>query len=107
MERSTFAIRLAFLFGRVDDLAIQVAGLMIPAKLAERGLVQLQQDLAQLVRFGVTGGETVSINFSQGPDECVSMFGADFAILVAVAVIETYLAHAALPLCPQGEHPPA
>src|SRR4051812_11072044 len=29
------------------------------------------------------------------------MFGADFAILVAVAVIETCLAHAALRLCPE------
>src|SRR3954462_8040271 len=31
----------------------------------------------------------------------MSVFPADFAILVAVAVVETCLAHAALPLCPQ------
>src|SRR5437764_10920176 len=101
MERSTFAIRLAFLFGGVDDLAIQVAGLMIPAKLAERGLVQLQQDLAKLVSSGVAGCEALTINLPQRTEQRMSVFAADFAIVVAVAVVETCLAHAALLLCPQ------
>jgi len=55
---------------------------MIAAKLAQRRLVQLQQYLTELVRVGVTSGETLSVNLSQGMDQSVSMFGADFATLL-------------------------
>src|SRR5258705_1121261 len=94
-------MQLTVLLRRVGDLVVQVAGLMIAAELAERCLVQLKQNFAQLFGFGIAGCETLSVNPSQRADEGVSVFAADFAILVAVAVIETCLAHAALPLFPQ------
>jgi len=77
---------------------------MIAAKLTQRRLVQLQQDLAQLVRFGVPGGETLPVNRAQRADEGVSVLAADFAILVAVAVVETWIAHATL-LCSARNQP--
>src|SRR5438552_7355851 len=70
---------------------------MIAAELTERRLVQLKQNLPQLLGFGIAGCETLPVNLSQRADEGVSVFGADFAILVAVAIIETCLAHAAPP----------
>src|SRR5438552_14995973 len=69
---------------------------MIAAELAERRLVQLKQNLAQLLGIGIAGCETLSVNLSQRADEGVSVFAADFAILVAVAIVETCLAHAGL-----------
>ena len=80
---------------------------MIAAELAERRLVQLKQDFAELLGFGVAGCKTLSVNLSQRADEGVSVFAADFAILVAVAVVETCLAHAALPCSRGRQHPPA
>ena len=69
---------------------------MIAAELAERRLVQLKQNLAQLLGFGIAGCETLPVNLSQRADVGVSVFAADFAILVAMAIIETCLAHVAL-----------
>src|SRR5882757_7232539 len=71
---------------------------MIAAELAQRRLVQLKQNLAQFLGFGIAGCETLSVNLSQRADEGVAVFDADFAILVAVASVETRFAHAALPL---------
>ena len=51
--------RSAVLLGRLNELAMQVAGLMIPPKLAQRCLVQRRQDLAQHIGFGVAGSETL------------------------------------------------
>src|SRR5258708_31906272 len=52
--------------------------------------------LAELFGFRITCGETLSVNLAQRTDEGVSVLVADFAILVAVAIVETGLAHAAL-----------
>jgi hypothetical protein len=100
-------MQVAVSFGGGNDLAIQVAGLMIPAKLAQRCLVQLQQDLAQLLSFGITRSETLPVNISQRTDDGVSVFAADFTVRVAVAVIETCLAHAALHRARDRQHRPA
>src|SRR5205823_4396343 len=56
---SMMPFRSAVLLGRLNELAMQVAGLMIPPKLAQRCLVQLRQDLAQHIGFGVAGSETL------------------------------------------------
>src|SRR4051812_29657349 len=80
---------------------------MIAAKLAQRRLVQFQQDLAKFFRFGITGCETLSVNLSQRADKRVSVFAADFAIMIAVAFVETCLAHAALRCARHRQHPPA
>src|ERR1700716_4072859 len=86
---------------------LKMAGLMIAAELAQRRLVQLKQNLAQLLGFGISGCETLPVNLTQRADEGVSVFAADFAILVAVAIVETCLAHAALH-CSRNRHlPPA
>jgi hypothetical protein len=85
-----------------------MAGLMIAAELAQRRLVQLEQNFAELLGFRIAGCEILSVNLTQRADEGVSMFAADFAILVAVAVVESCLAHAALhcaaadSICPPG-----
>jgi hypothetical protein len=100
-------MQVAVSFGGGNDLAIQVAGLMIPAKLAQRCLVQLQQDLAQLLSFGITRSETLPVELSQRADDGVSVFAADFTVRVAVAVIETCLAHATLHCARDRQHPPA
>jgi hypothetical protein len=49
----------------------------------------------------------LSVNLTQRADEDLSMFAADFAILVAVAIVETRLAHAALHCARSRQHPPA
>src|ERR1700674_4205332 len=78
------------------DLVPQMAGLVIAAELAQRCLVQLKQDLAQLLGFGIAGCETLPVYLAQRADERVSMLAADFAVVVAVAIVEICLAHAAL-----------
>ena len=80
---------------RVGYLVLQVAGLMIAAELAQRGLIQLKQNLAQLLGFRIAGGKTLSVNLTQRADQGVSVFVADFAILVAMAIVETCLAYVA------------
>ena len=84
-----------------------MAGLMIAAELVQRRLVQLKQDFAELFAVRITGGETLSVNLAQRADQGVSMLVADFAILVAVAIVETCLAHAALHCARVRQHPPA
>jgi hypothetical protein len=84
------------LLRRVCNLLLKMAGLVIAAELAERRLVQLKQNLAQLPGFRIAGRETLSVNLTLRADERVSVFAADFAILVAMAIVETRLAHAAL-----------
>jgi hypothetical protein len=86
----------AALLRRVGDFALQVAGLVIAAELAQRRFVQLKQNFTQLLGFGITGRETLSVNLAQCADEGVSVLVADFTIPVAVAIVETCLAHAAL-----------
>jgi hypothetical protein len=66
-----------------------MAGFIIAAELAQRRLVQLQQNLAEFFGFGITRGETLSVNLPQRADEGIAVLVADFAILVAVAIVET------------------
>ena len=68
-----------------------MAGLMIATELAQRRLVQLKQNLAQLLGFRIAGCETLTVNLTQRTDEGVPVFAADFAILVTVAIVETGL----------------
>src|SRR6516225_1652179 len=79
---------------------------MIAAELAHRRFVQLKQNFTQLLGFRITGCEALSVNLAQRPDEGVSVLVADFAILVAVAIVETRLAHAALHCARSRKHPP-
>jgi hypothetical protein len=48
----------AALLRSAGDLVLQVAGLMIAAELAQRGLVQLKQNFAELLSFRIAGCET-------------------------------------------------
>jgi len=64
---------------------------MIAAELAHRRFVQLKQNFTQLLGFRITGCEALSVNLAQRADEGVSVLVADFAILVAVAIVETAL----------------
>jgi hypothetical protein len=80
---------------------IQVAGVMIAAELAQRRFVQLKKNLAQCFGLGMPGSETLSINLAQRVDRRVSVLVADFTVVVAVAIVETCFAHAAL-LVPQA-----
>src|SRR5438105_8995161 len=79
----------------VRDLVIEMTGLVIAAKLAQRRLVQVMHNLAQFVGWGITGGKTLPVNLAQCADGGGAVLVADFTILLAV--VETCLAHAALP----------
>src|SRR5580692_10419573 len=79
----------------------QMAGLVIAAELAQRRLVQLKQDFAELLGRGIAGGKTLSVNLAQRADEGVAVLVADFAVVVAMAIVETCLAHVALQWCPR------
>src|ERR1700689_3078511 len=85
----------------------QMAGLVIAAELAQRRLVQLKQDFAELLGRGITGGKTLSVNLAQRTNEGVAVLVADFAVVVAVAIVETGFAPAALHGARERQHPPA
>src|SRR5436190_24156261 len=80
---------------------------MITAELAQGRLIQVKQNLAQLLCFRIASCETLPVNLTQRTDEGVSVFGADFAVGVAVAIVETCLAHATLHCVRSRQHPPA
>src|SRR5258708_17081557 len=80
----------------IRDFVFKVAGRMIAAELAQRRLVQLLQNVAQLLGCGITGGEAHSVHLAQRADQGISVLVADFAIMVAVAIVETWLAHVVL-----------
>src|ERR1700756_5426189 len=79
---------------------------MITAELAQGRLIQLEQNFAQLLRFRIASCETLPVNLTQRTDEGVSVFCADFAVGVAVAV-GTCLDHADLHCARSRQHPPA
>src|SRR3954469_23359557 len=89
----------------VRDLVIEMTGLVVAAKLTQRCLVQVSQNIAQLVGWRITGGETLPVNLAQCTDRGGAVLVADFTILLAV--VGTCLAHAALSLVPMPKHPPA
>src|ERR1700692_959329 len=70
---------------------------MIAAELAQRRFVQLKKNLAQCLGFRMPGSETLSVNLTQRLDGRVSVFVADFTVVVAVAIIETCVAAGSLP----------
>src|ERR1041384_7334552 len=72
-----------------------MTGLVIAAELAQRRLVQVKEDIAQLVGGGIAGGETLAVNPAQRADLDGAVLVADFAIVLAG--VGTCLAHAALP----------
>jgi hypothetical protein len=94
------------LFRSLCDLVIQVTSFMIAAELAQRCFVQLKKNLTQLFGFGVTGCETLPVNFSQRADKSVAVLVADFAVVVAVAIVESGFAHRALHYADSWKHPP-
>jgi hypothetical protein len=69
---------------------------MITAELAQRRFVQLKKNLAQCLGFRMPGSETLSVNLTQRLDGRASVFVADFTVVVAVAIVETGVAHGAL-----------
>src|SRR5215471_8139096 len=84
-----------------------MAGLMITAELAQRCFVQLKQNLAELLGVRIASCETLAVHLAQRANEGVSVFGADFSVLVAVAIVESCLAHAALRCARAASfHPP-
>src|SRR6187401_654076 len=87
----------------VRDLVLEMTGLVVAAKLTQRRLVQIKQNIAQLIGWGIPGGKTLPVNLAQRADGGGAMLVADFTVLLAV--VETCLAHAALP-CADVEHPP-
>ena len=92
----TESARPASLLRSFDDLVIQVAGFMIAAELAQRRLVELKQDFAQLLGLGIAGGEARSVDLAQRAHERIAVLVADFAVVVAMTIVQTWLAHAAL-----------
>jgi len=82
-----------------------MVGFMIAAELAHRRFVQMKQNFTQLLGFRITGCEALSVNLAQRADEGVSVLVADFAILVAVAIVESCLAHATLHCARRRQHP--
>lgn len=86
----------AALLRSLCDLVLQVTGFVIAAELAQRRFVQLKENFAQFFGFGIAGCEALPINLTQRADKSVAVFVADFAVLVAVAIVETCLAHGAL-----------
>jgi hypothetical protein len=89
------------------DFVCEVAGLIVAAKLAQRCFVKLKQNLAQLLGCRIAGGEALPVNLTQRANEGISVLVADFAIVVAVAIVETCLAHAALHHAYSRDDPPA
>jgi hypothetical protein len=79
---------------------------MIAAELAQRRFVQLKKNFAQLLGRGITGSKTLSVNLTQGADEGVAVLVAYFAVVVAVAIVETGFAHGALHYADRRKHPP-
>src|ERR1700721_3689998 len=69
---------------------------MIAAELAQRSFVHLKKNLAQCLGFRMPGGETLSVNLAQHVHGRVSVFVADFTVAVALAIVETCVAHGAL-----------
>jgi hypothetical protein len=65
---------------------------------------QLKKNLAQLLGRSITGGKILSVNLAQRADEGVSVLVADFAVVVAVAIVETGFAHAALHYLRSRQH---
>src|SRR5260221_1945989 len=65
------------------------------------------QNVAEFFGWGITGGKTLSVNLAQRSDEGVAMLVADFAVVIAVAIVEAGLAHAALPDAHGRQLPPA
>src|SRR4029077_14075415 len=90
----------------VGDLVREMAGLVIAPELAQRRLVQVGQNVAQFLGRGITGCEARAGDLAQRADEGVAVLVADFAILVAVAIVEAGLAHAALPGAHSRQHLP-
>src|SRR5882757_3753282 len=80
---------------------------MIAAELAHRRFVQLKQNFTQLLGFRIAGCEALSVNLTQRADEGVAVLVADFAVVVAMTIVQTCLAHAALPSGRKRQHPPA
>ena len=77
---------------------LQMVGLVIAAELTYRSLIELKHYLAQFGGFRIPGRKSLPVNFTQRPDEGIAVFAGNFAVLFAMAMVENWFAHAALPL---------
>lgn len=77
---------------------LQVVRLVIAAELTYRSLIKLKHYLAQFGGFRIPGRKTLPVNFTQRPDKGIAVLAANFAVLFAMAMVENWFAHAALPL---------
>ena len=67
------------------------------------GIEIMKHHLAQSVRGGIAGGKALPVDLAQRADQRGAVLVADFAILIALAIVKTWLAHAALP-CADGRN---
>jgi hypothetical protein len=65
----------------------------IPDQLTERRLIQDAQRVTQLLVAWYPWCEVGTVGLTQSRDERVAVFPVDFTILIAVALIETWLLH--------------
>ena len=70
-----------------------------PGEAGSARFVELKQNVAQLLGCRITGGKSLSVDLAKRANQRGAVLVADFAIVVAVAIVETCLAHVALP-CP-------
>ena len=68
---------------------------MIATDLAQGRFVKLKHYLAQFRSSRIPGRKALAVNFTQRLDKSVAVLAADFAILVAMTMVETRFAHAA------------
>src|SRR4029079_1308874 len=81
----------------VVDLVRQMPGVVIATQLAQRRLVQLMQDLAELGRVRIAGGKALAVDLAQRSDQRIAMLLADRATLVPMATIKARFLHVSLP----------
>src|SRR5436305_9525102 len=73
-------------------------GVVIATQLAQRGLVQLKQDVTQQGRIRITGCEALAVDLAQRTHQRVAVLLADRAILVPMAAIQAGFLHVSLPM---------
>jgi hypothetical protein len=73
-------------------------GVVVAAQLAQRRLIQLEQDLTELGRIRIAGGKTLPVDLAQRADKRVAVLFTDPAILVPVAAIQAVFLHVSLPM---------
>src|SRR5947199_7384889 len=81
-----------------------MARFMVATELAQRSLIQYTQNFAELFGFRVTGRKPPPVNLAQGPDQCIAVLVADFAILVAMSIVGIRHCFSPASLCSGEQH---